>query len=113
MTCVIACSHATHDDQVAPHLIDAEVANVATVHERTGKLDTSAAHLIVDDLARWGGRRWAHQPLLERVWELRHNVRSYDALHVAFAERLDATLVTSDVRLSTAPGVRCTVLVPT
>lgn len=104
---------ATDDDQAAPHLIDAEVANVGTVHERTGKLDTSAARLIIADLSRWGGRRWAHQPLLERVWELRHNVRSCDALYVALAERLDATLVTSDIRLSNAPGVRCSILVPT
>lgn len=103
---------ARDDDQAAPHLIDAEVTAVAQVHERSGRLDPTAARLVVDDLASWGGRRWAHRPLLSRVWELRHNIRSYDALYVALAERLDATLVTGDVRLSKAPGVRCPVIVP-
>jgi len=47
-----------------------------------------------------------------RTWQLRDNVRGYDALYVALAEALDATLVTLDRRLSTAPGIGCRVEVP-
>jgi predicted nucleic acid-binding protein len=42
--------------------------------------------------------------LLPRVWELRHNLTAYDAVYVALAEALDATLVTRDQRLAQAPG---------
>lgn len=103
---------AADDDQAAPHLIDAEVISVAQTHERVGLLDPTAARLVVDDLARWGGRRWPHRPLIERVWELRHNVRSYDGLYVALAEALGATLVTGGGRLANAPGIRCPIVVP-
>ena len=47
-------------------------------------------------------------PLLERMWELRHNVTAYDAAYIALAERLDAVLITCDARLATANGPTCT-----
>jgi predicted nucleic acid-binding protein len=43
------------------------------------------------------------------VWELRENITPYDAVYVVLAEMLDASLLTSDVYLSHAPGLRCTV----
>lgn len=45
--------------------------------------------------------------LLGRAYELRHNVGAYDAMYVALAEVLQCPLITTDVRLSNAPGVRC------
>ena len=99
-------------DQAAPHLIDAEVLSVIQAHHRNGRLDATAANQAVDDLRSWPGERWPHRPLLERAWELRGNVRSYDALYVSLAEGLDATLVTRDRRLAGAPGIRCPVEVP-
>jgi predicted nucleic acid-binding protein len=51
--------------------------------------------------------------LLERAWELRDTVRSWDALYVALAEALDATLLTLDERLARADGPRCTIDVVT
>jgi predicted nucleic acid-binding protein len=45
--------------------------------------------------------------LLERAYELRHNVGAYDAMYVALAEVLQCPLITSDVRLANAIGVRC------
>jgi predicted nucleic acid-binding protein len=38
---------------------------------------------------------------------LRANVSAYDAAYVALAEVLDCSLLTTDVRLSRAPGVLC------
>ena len=96
-------------DQVAPHLIDAEVLAVIQAKHRRGVIDLTAASQAVDDLASWPGERWSHRPLLDRVWQLRDSVRAYDALYVALAEALDATLLTLDRRLAAAPGLRCAV----
>jgi predicted nucleic acid-binding protein len=100
------------EDQAAPHLIDAEVLSVIQAKHRSGALDATAAGQAVDDLRVWPGERWPHQLLLERAWELRENVRSYDALYVALAEAMGATLLTLDERLARAPGVDCPVVVP-
>ena len=99
-------------DHAAPHLVDAEVLAVIQTKHRTGALDRTAAGQAVDDLRSWPGERWSHRPLLERAWELRENVRGYDALYVALAEAFEATLVTLDRRLAHAPGLRCPVVVP-
>jgi len=50
--------------------------------------------------------------LLPRVWELRHNLSSYDASYVALAELIQVSLVTLDRRIARAPGVRCVVTTP-
>ena len=94
-------------DHAAPHLIDAEVLGVIRRHHLGGALDPTAAAQAVDDLADWPGERYGHRALLHRAWELRNAVRSWDALYVALAEALDATLVTIDARLGTAPGPTC------
>lgn len=94
-------------DLVAPHLIDAEVLSVIQRHHLNGMLDATAALQATDDLFNWPGERWAHQPLLARAWELRNNLRAYDALYVALAEALDAPLLTRDQRLAGAPGPCC------
>jgi predicted nucleic acid-binding protein len=46
------------------------------------------------------------------MWQLRDNVQAADACFVALAEALDATLVTTDLRLAAAPGVRARFLTP-
>lgn len=99
-----------HDEVGAPHLIDAEVFSVIQTHARRGWLDRTAASQAVEDLVTWPATRWSHRPLLSRAWELRFNVRGYDALYVALAEALDAPLLTLDVRLAGATGPRCPVL---
>ena len=108
----LAARIARDDDQSAPHLIDAEVLSVIQRHHRVGALDGTAASQAVDDLRGWPGQRWSHRDLLTRAWELKDNVRGYDALYVALAEALDATLLTLDQRLANAPGPRCRIEVP-
>jgi predicted nucleic acid-binding protein len=51
--------------------------------------------------------RVPHHPLMPRCWDLRHNLTPYDAAYVALAELLDATLLTTDLRLARASGIRC------
>lgn len=96
-------------DHAAPHLIDAEVLGVIRRHALAGVLDPTAAIQAVDDLAVWPGERYGHRGLLARAWELRATVRSWDALYVALAEALEATVLTTDARLAAATGPRCAI----
>jgi predicted nucleic acid-binding protein len=94
------------EDLAAPAIIDLEVASV---WRRTLAGDDRRAAIALSNLARLPLSRARHLPLLERCWELRHNVTVYDAAYVALAEALDVTLVTTDRRLSRAPSIRCAV----
>ena len=90
----------------APHLIDIEVAQVPRRHVRHGLLEDGRALRALDRWRDLDVERYAHEPLLERVWQLRHNVSAYDAVHVALAEALSASLVTGDEKLTRAPGLQ-------
>lgn len=96
-------------DHAAPSVIDVEVASVIRRDQLLGRLDVTAAAQAVEDLRDWPGERFGHQPLLERVWELRGSLRTWDAFYVALAEVMQATLVTSDSRLAHVPGPRCAI----
>ncbi len=54
------------------------------------------------------------QPMRQRIWELRHNLTSYDAAYVALTERLQSerqttvSLATADLRLAATPGLSIT-----
>lgn len=99
-------------DHAAPEVVDAEVLSVLRRDEAAGRVDMTTAALAAHDLRDWPADRFGHRGLLDRAWELRHTVRIMDALYVALAEALDATLVTLDRRLAAAPGPSCPFLVP-
>lgn len=65
-------------------------------------MEPSHARAAIGILADLPIRRYPHIMLLDRVWQLRHNVSAYDAAYVVLAEILSATLVTHDSRLATA-----------
>ncbi|MEX2270629.1 MAG: type II toxin-antitoxin system VapC family toxin [Vicinamibacterales bacterium] len=88
-----------------PHLADLEVAQALRRYVRDGNVTAAAAADALDDFRALDLQRHAHEPLLERVWELRQNLTAYDAVYVALAEVLDSMLVTADAPLSRAPGV--------
>ncbi len=96
-------------DLHVPHLLDVEVTAALRRRVRLGQTDVEVATEVMADLADLAALRWDHEPLLRRVWELRENVTPYDAVYVVLAEMLDAPLVTSDARLSRAPGLNCRV----
>lgn len=50
----------------------------------------------------FGATRWPLRPLLRRAWSLLDQIAARDALYVALAASLDATLVTTDLRLGRA-----------
>jgi predicted nucleic acid-binding protein len=88
----------------APHLLDLEVAQVLRRYAASGEMTAERGMEALDDLGAFPIHRYPHDFLLERVWELRHNVTAYDAAYLALAESLPATFITRDARLATAPG---------
>ena len=88
----------------APHLLDVEVAQVLRRYAGNGEIDDERGRAALADLADFPLRRYPHDFLLPRVWDLRRNLTAYDAVYVALAEALDAPLLTCDRRLATAPG---------
>lgn len=100
------------EEQVhVPHLIDPEVANALRRGVAASRIDPGDARTALDRWRRLGVSRYAVVHLLERVWELRENLSAYDASYVALAEALDCALLTADVRLGGASGLRCPVTV--
>ncbi|MCK6451044.1 MAG: type II toxin-antitoxin system VapC family toxin [Alphaproteobacteria bacterium] len=88
----------------APHLLDVEVAQVLRRYAMTGQAEADRCRAALDDLADFPLRRYPHDFLMARIWNLRANLTAYDAAYVALAETLDATLLTRDRRLATTPG---------
>lgn len=96
-------------DLHAPQILDLEVANALRKGVRRSELrdgEASAALVVFGDLAI---ERYPHEPLLERVWELRDDLTAYDASYVALAETLEVPLFTADGAFVGAPGARCDV----
>ena len=93
----------------APDLIDLEVTSVLRGRVSGGHLDLRRADLALGDLLDLPLQRVPARQLVPRCWELRENLTVYDAVYVALAEVLDATLVTADGRLARANGPRCRV----
>jgi predicted nucleic acid-binding protein len=87
-----------------PHLADVEVAQALRRYTRDRELDALDARAALDDFGALDLQRHAHEPLLDRVWELRENLSAYDAVYVALADALDAVLLTCDGRLARAPS---------
>lgn len=108
---VVRQSLVEYPDQAAPHIVDVEVLSVVRRELLAGHLDATAAEQAVEDLRDWPAERYSHRSLLARAWELRFNVRGWDAVYVALAEGLDATLITMDGRLGRVRGLRCHVQV--
>ena len=90
----------------APHLLDVEVVSALRRLVRDGSLGDQEAQEAIDDLMALDLQRHSHEPLLERAWALRANVTTCDAVYVALAEALNATLLTCDGKLARATGTR-------
>jgi predicted nucleic acid-binding protein len=91
----------------APELVDLEFASVLRRAARTGRIGERRAGQAFADLTALPLRRAPHHPFMPRIWELRENLTAYDAAYVALAEALGTVLLTTDGRMSRAPGLRC------
>ncbi len=99
-------------DSIAPHLALVEAMNVLRRHELAGQISRLEAGTAARDLVLIHLELLPFAPFAARVWELRTNLRSYDAWYVAVAEDFDVPLATLDRRLTDAPGPRCRFLLP-
>jgi predicted nucleic acid-binding protein len=96
----------------APELARAEATNILRRLERAKLITTPEANGAQDDLMQLDIDSFSFEPFADRIWELRHNVTSYDAWYVALAEALKLPLATLDETLSKSNGVACEFLTP-
>jgi predicted nucleic acid-binding protein len=89
--------------------VDVEVASAVRRLEAAGKVTAVRAAGAIAAVVQLEVRQHRAAPLLDRIWQLRHNVTPYDATYVALAEHLGCRLVTKDARLAASPGIRCEV----
>ena len=88
----------------APHMLDVEVAHALRRCALHGDIDGRRGRASLGFLAAMSIERHGHQPLLERMWQLRHNLTACDAAYLALAESLDAPLLTRDSALASVAG---------
>jgi predicted nucleic acid-binding protein len=108
-TLALVQQFAGEESLAAPHLLDAEVGHVIRRHALTGMVSTRRALIALEDYLALPIDRYPHTHLLPRAFELRDNATMYDAIYLALAEVLKATLLTRDRRLAHVPGVRAQV----
>ena len=91
----------------APSVIDHEFASALR-----GVADRERAMQALRDLVSLRLLRHPAEPLLPRVWELRHRCSAYDGAYVALAQGLRLPLVTLDRHLARAAGELVQVVAP-
>jgi predicted nucleic acid-binding protein len=96
----------------APELMRVEATNILRRLERAKGITSADANAAHEDLMLLDIQLFSFESFADRVWELRHNLTSYDAWYVAVAEALDLPLATLDVSVSRARGPRCKFLTP-
>lgn len=90
----------------APHLLDVEVLHAVRRLSAAGEIGVRSATQVLTDLAELPVTRYPHEELIDRAWRMRASVTAYDAMYVALAEALDATVLTCDGPLARAHGHR-------
>lgn len=86
--------------------------NVLRTLELRGRLNGAASRRAFEDYLELDLSRYPHTPLLQRIRQLATHVTAYDAAYIALAEALDATLVTTDLRLARTRGHRARIVAP-
>lgn len=86
----------------APELVDVEVLQVLRRMVYRGDIEAVHAEASIGLLGDLPLTRYGHAALRDRVWEFRHAMTAYDAVYVALAERLEASLWTRDTKLASS-----------
>lgn len=89
----------------APELIDVEIAQVIRRYHLNQGISADRCQQALGDFCDLPIHRVRHRDLLPLIWHYRDNLSAYDAAYVALAELLNTRLVTSDRKLSNAPGL--------
>jgi predicted nucleic acid-binding protein len=82
-----------------------EVATVLRREQAAGSLPAARATVAFGRLVATPARRAQTLPLMAEAWRRRGHLTVSDALYVVLAERLGATLVTTDEKLARSPGL--------
>lgn len=99
-------AEAMRDAEVAaPAHLDAEVLSALGRLLRDGAVTQAAVERSLARLARLPLERYPLPPLLQGAWLLRENIALRDALYVACAQAISATLLTLDRRLARSAPV--------
>ncbi len=85
---------------LVPHLCDLEVASALRKAVRRGVVHSPRAHGALSLYLDLPLSRFPHTALLPRVFALRENFTTYDAIYVVLAEAVGAPLYTADRRLA-------------
>jgi len=98
------------DSFLVPHLIDIEVGSALRRLAGAQRIDAHRVAEFLEGLAAMPAERYAHTPLIGRIWELRHNFTAYDAAYIALAEATDSVLYTCDEKLRSGHRARVVLL---
>jgi predicted nucleic acid-binding protein len=93
----------------APHLVDVEVLSALRRLVGRGVVGPGLGRRAMTIQAELPITRYSHVPLLDRMWQLRQYITAGDAAYVALAEAVDEPLLTTDVRLGRAHGLRISI----
>lgn len=91
---------------LVPHLIDIEVVSALRRLAGAQRIDGHRPAEFLAGLASLPAERYAHTPLMGRIWELRHNFTAYDAAYIALAEATGPVLYTCDEKLRSGHRAR-------
>ena len=94
------------DELAAPGVMHLEVHQALRGLVRSRGIREARAEEARQDYLALPLETFPHEPLVDRVWELRGAFTAYDAAYVALSEVLGVPLVTSDRRLARAKGHR-------
>ena len=84
---------------IVPHLLDVEVVSALRGLIAGQRIDSHRSEQVLTGLAALRAERYAHTPLVGRIWELRHNFTAHVAVYIALAEATGSVLYTCDAKL--------------
>jgi predicted nucleic acid-binding protein len=91
----------------APQLLLVEKTKVFRRLERSHHLATAETNAALEDRMQLAIELLPLEPFVERIWDLRQALTSYDAWYVAVAEALHFPLATLDEHLANTTGPKC------
>lgn len=97
-------------DLWVPEHFYAEVGSVIRRWAHTTVLTPTEASAALDRLVAWPLHRTQLRSIVADAWVHRHNITFADALYVALAEHLHATVLTGDHKLANGPTLPVPVL---
>lgn len=98
--------HPALDDELeAPDLFLVEVTSGLRRSEKRGRIGGALVARLVQETLVAPIALTPARSLIERAFELRHNLTISDGCYVALAEQLGCSVLTADERLARAPGI--------